>query len=251
VKFAQNPTLANSSPSGALEAASKGYADGLIAALTPAGLGAHKALTVTSTKTGNYTAASGDVVPCNSSGGGFTITLPTAAVGSVIVVTKTGTDNNKISIAKQGGDAWLNGTPVDLVTQGDVRWFYGYNGGWVQVDPPGSKLKQFPVVTLTYAATVAPDCNVSNSFLVVATGNMQLLAPTGTPVDGQILELEFNASGGARTLSLATAASAGQFKFGTDITALSATGSGLNDILQTRWSANKSRWLVTGYVKGF
>lgn len=237
----------NRDASASLEVMTKQQTDALIAALTAAGVGAHKALTVTSTKTANYNAVSGDLVPGNTSGGAFTVTLPTAAVGSVIVVTKTGTDTNKLSIAKQGGDAWLNGTPDPILLQADIRWFYGYSGGWVQVDPP-VRVKLFPPVTLTDGATPALDASLGQTFRLSAAGNRTIAVPTN-PTDGQVIEIEHLASGGARTLALNTGT--GGFKFGTDITALTATSSGLVDIIQCRYNTTANKWWVTGYVKGF
>lgn len=52
------------------------------------------------TRTSGYTAAAGDCVLCNSTGGGFTITLPSSpGAGSTIVVMKTSTDTNLITIS--------------------------------------------------------------------------------------------------------------------------------------------------------
>jgi hypothetical protein len=54
----------------------KDAADKLIEILNASGTGG--ALTLTAVKTGNYTAAASERVPCDASGGGFTVTLPTS-----------------------------------------------------------------------------------------------------------------------------------------------------------------------------
>jgi hypothetical protein len=69
------------------------------------------------------------------------------------------------------------------------------------------------------------------------------------PVSGQKILIVFTASGGTRTLALNTGA--GGFHFGTDIAALSATGSGVTDYVGAIYSLANTRWDVTAYSKGF
>jgi hypothetical protein len=248
-QFSTNP-LVRGNASGALELVPKQQLDAAISGLNAAGVGAMRRLTPTATKTTNYNAADGDLVPVDNSSA-VTVTLPTATAGAMIGVTKiTNTDINKVTIAKQAGDTWLNGTPTPLLIQGDTMLFYGYVGGWIALSTQ-TRPKQFSPVTLTpTTGNVTIDAGLGNSFLLIATGNCTLLAPSN-PVGGQVIEVEFQASGGARTLSLTTTASAGNFKFGTDITALTSTPSGTTDLVQFRYSSNLSRWLPTGYIKGF
>jgi hypothetical protein len=83
-----------------------------------------------------------------------------------------------------------------------------------------------------------------------ATANRTLIAPLN-PADGQKVIIEHTAGGGlARTLAL-TVGSAGTFRFGTDITALSATAAGKIDRIGVIYNAPAQRWDVTGVVKGF
>jgi hypothetical protein len=105
------------------------------------------------------------------------------------------------------------------------------------------------VVTLTDGANVAVNAQTPRrNFKLSAGGNRTLAAPTN-PTDGQIIILEHYASGGARTLSLATGA--GAYAFGTDITAITATSSGLSDYLTFRYNTTANRWHVIGYSKGY
>jgi hypothetical protein len=105
------------------------------------------------------------------------------------------------------------------------------------------------VFPLTDAATVTTDAANGPYFRLTAAGNRTLAAPTN-PIDGQTCTWEHIASGGARTLALTTG-SAGSFKFGTTITALTATTSGLRDLITCTYSAGLDRWMVRTVEKGF
>lgn len=66
--------------------------------------------------------------------------------------------------------------------------------------------QRFPLgghVQITYAATVAPNATLGNSFYVTATGGVTINPPTGG-VDGQRILIEVYASGVARTLSISS-----------------------------------------------
>ncbi len=58
----------------------------------------------TSTKTSNYTAALGQLVPCDTSGGSFTVTLPAASGGKGRIVVKLVTAGNPLNLALTGSD---------------------------------------------------------------------------------------------------------------------------------------------------
>lgn len=103
-------------------------------------------------------------------------------------------------------------------------------------------------VTLTDGATPALDASLGVRFRLTAAGNRTIAIPSN-PTDGQVITIEHLASGGARTLALNTGT--GGFKFGTDITALTATTSGLVDIIQATYNTTANKWWVTGYIKGF
>ena len=104
-------------------------------------------------------------------------------------------------------------------------------------------------VALTDGATVALNAALGGVFTLTAAGNRTILAPTNA-VDGQKIVIRHVASGGARTLTLTTG-SAGAFRFGTDITAVTATNSGLTDYIGCVYNSTASRWDVVAYVKGY
>lgn len=104
------------------------------------------------------------------------------------------------------------------------------------------------VVTLTDGATPALDASLGNTFLLTAAGDRTIAVPTN-PTSGQKITIVHKASGGARTLSLNTGA--GGFRFGTDITALTSTTSGLTDYIGAIYNSADSKWDVVSYIKGF
>ena len=108
------------------------------------------------------------------------------------------------------------------------------------------------LVTLTDGATVNLDASAGYVFDLVAAGDRTIAVPTGAPATGTTKKIiiRHTASGGARTLTLTTG-SPGSFKFGLDITGLSATGSGQTDLIGCIWSEALNRWLVVAYAKGF
>jgi hypothetical protein len=106
-----------------------------------------------------------------------------------------------------------------------------------------------PPVAVSYASTITLNAALGSLFRVTATGNPSFAAPSN-PTDGQVIVVEFTASGADRTASLVQG-SAGAWKFGTDVTALTATTSGLTDFWQAVYRASVDRWRVIGYVKGY
>jgi hypothetical protein len=110
----------------------------------------------------------------------------------------------------------------------------------------------FPaVVALTDGASVALDAGTrAPVYRLAAAGDRTISAPTN-PTDGQKIVIQHVASGGAnRTLSLTTGAT-GAFRFGADITALTATTSGKTDYIGCIYNGTDSRWDVVAVTKGF
>lgn len=135
----------------------------------------------------------------------------------------------------------------DSGTDFDTSWQNPTGGGG-----PGG-VKPYPPVDLLDTATVATDASLGTHFRLITAGNRTLGAPSN-PTPGQVCLWEITASGAARTITLATG-TAGSFVFGTDITAISATNTGLTDYIQAiydeRAAGNTGRWRVISYVKGF
>ena len=107
-------------------------------------------------------------------------------------------------------------------------------------------------VTLTDGATPALDASLGSIFDLTAAGNRTILTPTNAPATGfsQKIVIRHLASAAPRTLSLTTG-SAGSFRFGTDITGLTETATGLVDYIGAIWNESASRWDIVSYVKGF
>ena len=89
---------------------------------------------------------------------------------------------------------------------------------------------------------------VTGVFRLAATGDSSINVPTGATPGRKIVIVHF-ASGGARTLSLSAAANG--FRFGSDITTLSATAAGKTDYIGAIWNNADSKWDVVAYAKGY
>jgi hypothetical protein len=102
-------------------------------------------------------------------------------------------------------------------------------------------------VTLTYAATIATDASLSNTFRVTLAGNPLLGNPTN-PTDGQVTTWEITQDGtGSRTLALDT-----KFKFGTDLTSVVlSTAAGATDILAVKYNLAADKYRVVSFIRGF
>jgi hypothetical protein len=111
-----------------------------------------------------------------------------------------------------------------------------------------SALSQFEVVALTDGATPALDASLGGVFTLSAAGDRTIAVPTN-PTDGKKIIIVHHASGGARTLALATGA--GGFLFGADVTEIGQTESGKRDLIGAIYNAGLTRWLVVAVVKGF
>lgn len=105
------------------------------------------------------------------------------------------------------------------------------------------------VVTLVDGANVSLDPSQGDIFTLTATGNRTILAPASC-VSGKRITIRHTASGGARTLTLTTG-SAGAFRFGTDISALSATDSGKTDYISAICNGADNRFDVIAVTKGY
>lgn len=86
------------------------------------------------TKTADYTAKAGDVVLCDTSAGGFTVTIPLSASNKskAITVKKKSADSNVLTIAASGSDSLDTfgatittnqpGTALDFLGDGTATW---------------------------------------------------------------------------------------------------------------------------------
>lgn len=104
------------------------------------------------------------------------------------------------------------------------------------------------VVALADGATPALDASLGNTFTLTAVGDRTIAIPTN-PTDRQKIVIAHTASGADRTLSLNTGT--GGFRFGTDITALTATTSGKTDYIGCIYNGTDNKWDVVAVTKGF
>ena len=105
------------------------------------------------------------------------------------------------------------------------------------------------IVNLVDGASVPLDAALGRVFYLDAAGDRTIAVPDNAG-QGQSITIMHHANGGGRTLSLTTG-SAGAFRFGSDITALSATVSGKTDYIGCSYNSIDDRWDVIAYVKGY
>lgn len=104
-------------------------------------------------------------------------------------------------------------------------------------------------VALSDASTIATDASLGRNFSASSATDRTLGAPTN-PVNGQKCIWRWtNTDGSSHTLTLTTGA--GGFRFGTDITALTATAAGKADYIGAVYVTADDRWDVVSYVKGY
>ena len=94
-------------------------------------------LTVTATKTSGYTAAANELVVCNASGGGFTVTLPAASgnSGKKVGIKKIVTDTsfNQITIDGNGSETIDGALTRKLNTFGEYMELICDGSNWLTV----------------------------------------------------------------------------------------------------------------------
>ncbi len=93
-------------------------------------------LTPTALKTSNYTASAGDFVPCDTSGGAFAVTFPTAPADKSVIAIKLTTAGNTLTLTLGGSDVFnkaggSTSGSLTLTNQGIVCLYSG--GIWYVV----------------------------------------------------------------------------------------------------------------------
>ena len=168
----------------------------------------------------------------------------TTQIGLSINSLSNGASNRAIDIEGSGTGNAINFNSQSVLIYSSASALANVTGGLTV-----SKATNSGVSTLTDGATPALDAALGNTFVLTTAGNRTIAVPTN-PVDGQkIVILHTVAAIGSRTLALNTGT--GGFAFGTDITALTATPSGLTDYISCMYSAAANKWRVIAYVKGY
>jgi hypothetical protein len=152
-------------------------------------------LTITPVKTANYTAAVGEFVRGDVTGGSFTVTLPTApATGTPAgakIVTAASPNSNTLSVACGGSDVFnVAGGSTTLVLATNKQGVYleytaGSPGVWTVIaddEPPGGIAGQVQYKGTNGYTGAANAIIDSNSLFNVGTA----VADPGTPVAGAL-----------------------------------------------------------------
>lgn len=169
--------------------------------------------------------------------------VPVVSTGGLLVDFSTFTsDGAKITLSTTGSSGGFS-------IGGDVNFYRNdANEGKTDDSLVVGQAISTGVVTLTDGATPALDASLGNTFLLTAAGNRTIAVPTN-PKSGQKITIVHKASGADRTLALNTGA--GGFRFGTDITALTATTSAKTDYIGCIYNAADSFWDILAYRKGY
>lgn len=193
---------------------------------TIASLGAELTLVPTASKTTTYTAADRDLVLCDATSGGFTVTLPAAAAGRKVGIKKTDASANLITISRAGSDTIgaAAATSITLALREQFVTLTANGTNWVITDSSymlanldaryanaslltsgtvaAARLPNVrsPRFTITYGATVTPDCNNGPFQFCTATGAVALAIPTNA-VEDFVMSLRFVASGAQRVIT--------------------------------------------------
>jgi len=125
----------------------------------------------------------------------------------------------------------------------------GYTGYTGPTGPTGYTGPNNRTVTaLTDAATIAIDASTGNIFTVTLGGNRTLGNPTGSPVNGQLMEVRVRQDAtGSRTLAYDT-----QYRFGTDVTSPTLTTTAAKtDYLLFQFHSGDTKWDCIAVSKGY
>ena len=191
-------------PSSPTDAATKTYVDTAIsgAISTTAALSAGN-LTATSVKTANYTAAASEIVPCNATGGAFTVTLPANPTDNTrIVVKKIDSSVNAVTVQCSGEDKFDSATgssSLALSIPGQTISVHYEPGIWFVVGGASSGTSNSFAATIGNgsATSIAVTHNLGTMDVVVSVH----LVSTGEIVDCDIVKT----SGNVVTLNFAAA----------------------------------------------
>ncbi len=248
-----------------------GYASSGIFSL-PDNEGGGFSLTRTAVQTTTYTAAANQIVPCDTTSGAFTVTLPTAPAADTVVVIKmvTQSGTNAVTYACGGSDVFnktsgaTSGT-LTLLNQGVLLQYNG-SGIWTVLsdDLPLSQLDLRylelaggtltgyvapAVATLTFvgSGTTLVNAALGNAFNLTLTASTTTLGNPSNPVDGQVIRFRITqGTGGSFTLAYGSA-----YDFGAAGAPTLTTTAAKVDILSFMYVASISKWAYLGGSLGF
>ena len=155
---------------------------------------------VTTAKTANYTAAAGDLVVCDASGGAFTVTFPAApsADDKIGVYVESGSFTLAVTIQGNGKTLANFGSSKTLQAPGDILIFQYDGTAWVTVSAGVSSTDY--IVTITDGTTVTLDQSAGANHAVTLGGN-RTLALTNPTVGQSVMLQAIQDPSGSRTLT--------------------------------------------------
>lgn len=148
-------------------------------------------ITVTAVKTTTYTAGANELVQCDCTAGGFTVTLPAASTaGQVVVIKRTEFGGNTLTVQRAGSDTIGTGaaTSTTLVST---------EGLWLQSNGAGVWMiaSQSQSLTALDSRYVRPTIVDVKGDLIVATG-ADVVARLAVGADGKALIADASAAAG-------------------------------------------------------
>ena len=181
----------------------------------------------------NYTAAT-NAFSCGTSGA----PAPSIVVGSTSISSGTST---RVLYNNAGilGEYTITGTGTTVVMS-TAPTIAGATFTAATISVP---------VTLTDAATIATNAALGNRFRVSSATDRTLGAPTNGTDGQQCVWSWSNTDGSDHTLTLDTGT--GGFRYGTDVTTLTATVAGKTDHLTAIYNSSANKWDVVGVSKGY
>lgn len=168
--------------------------------------------------------------------------IPLLGISEIMRITAISTDTLTVTRAQEGTSALSN------IAAG----FQVVNSVTPKTLTDIEKVVNLPfakrVYTDTFSTSLTPNCNTTDIYRVVLTGNFTLNVFSGTPIDGQALQTHFiQDTTGGRTITFATG-----FAFSTGIPAPTlSTAGGAKDVLGWQYSASKGEWALYGSILGF
>jgi hypothetical protein len=213
--------------------------------------------TVTSVKTGNYTANPGEFVPVDTTSGTIIVTLPTAPANGTQVGAKQVVRGgvNTVTVTAGGSDHFNTaaGPTTDTLTllgDGASYQYVAATAVWMSQSDDSSlasmdiRYKNVPI-TLTFATPLNTNVALGNYFRTAAITTAFTLANPTNPTDGQVVTWELlQDATGSRVMTLDT-----QFVLGGFVATLS--GASKRDFLTAVYNSVTTKWYVTQFAKNY
>jgi predicted secreted protein len=204
-------------------------------------------------KTSNYTAVGGDRIIADTSGGGFTITLPASPSTGDFVTFTDGADwgANNLTVARNGST--IEGISDDVFLDiGKTTFDFIYDSTtWEVVAAVGQQGAPWGLKVVNYSDAASITINADTTELATQTntqalGTLTINAPTGTLSNGQKLMVRLQSTN-VQTFSWNAI-----FAGSTDLTLPSvSSGSSKYDYMGFIYNSTATKWQLIATVFGF